>query len=151
MTTTSRRRTHVALLPQPICFCKAKLGCLCCPELASFFYSNAAVPLVRMPEMPQTDCTEILKALADRTRLRIVKALLAEPSGVNDLSAALQISQYNTSKHLRILRLAGVVEVEPAGSRREYSIAAPLRKRLAREGPVLDFGCCSFRFDRLPD
>jgi DNA-binding transcriptional ArsR family regulator len=101
--------------------------------------------------MPQVDCTDILRALADRTRLRIVKALLAQPSGVNDLSAVLRLSQYNTSKHLRILRQAGVVQVEPVGARREYSIAAPLRKRLAREGPVLDFGCCSFRFDQLPD
>jgi DNA-binding transcriptional ArsR family regulator len=66
--------------------------------------------------MPQVDCTDILRALADRTRLRIVKALLAQPSGVNDLSAVLRLSQYNTSKHLRILRQAGVVQVEPVGA-----------------------------------
>lgn len=101
--------------------------------------------------MPTADCTEILRALADRSRMRIVKALLAESRGVNELSAALQLSQYNTSKHLRILREAGIVAMEPIGNQRRYSIAMPLRKRLAREGPMLDFGCCSFRFDRLPD
>ena len=101
--------------------------------------------------MPKSDCTDILKALADRSRMRIVKALLAESRGVNELAGALDISQYNVSKHLRILREAGIVDVEPDGTRREYGIAAAFRKRLAREGPVLDFGCCTFRFDQLPD
>jgi len=101
--------------------------------------------------MPKADCTEILKALADRSRLRLVKALLVEPCGVNQLAAALHISQYNTSKHLRILREPGIVDVEPDGTRREYSISDAFRKRLPREQPTLDFGCCTFRFDRLPD
>ena len=47
--------------------------------------------------MPKTDCTDILKALADRTRVRIVKALLTEPHGVIDLAEALDLSQYNVS------------------------------------------------------
>lgn len=101
--------------------------------------------------MPKTDCTDILKALADRSRLRIVKALLASPRGVNDLAEALDISQYNVSKHLRILREAGIVEVEPDGTRREYDIVEDFRQRLKKEGNVLDFGCCCFRFDQLGD
>jgi len=95
---------------------------------------------------------EILKALADQSRLRIVKALLAvEAVSVNDLSEQLGLSQYNVSKHLRILRQAGIVEVRPAGTRRDYFIASSFRTRLKKEGPVLDFGCCTFRFDQLPD
>lgn len=101
--------------------------------------------------MAKTDCTDILKALADRSRLRIVRALLAEPHGVNDLAAALEISQYNVSKHLRILREAGIVDVEPSGTRREYFIVAEFRERLKKEGNTLDFGCCTFRFDQLLD
>ena len=101
--------------------------------------------------MAAADCTDILKALADRSRMRIVKALLKKAHGVNDLAEALDISQYNVSKHLRILREAGIVDVEPDGTRREYFIADAFRKRLAREGPTLDFGCCTFRFDQLPD
>ena len=53
--------------------------------------------------MPADDCTDILKALSDRTRLRIVKALLAEDRGVNEITEHLDLSQYNTSKHLRVL------------------------------------------------
>ena len=101
--------------------------------------------------MPKTDCTDILKALADRSRMRIVRALLAKSSGVNDLGAQLDISQYNVSKHLRILREAGIVDVEPDGTRREYFIVATFRERLKKENNVLDFGCCSFRFDQLAD
>ena len=101
--------------------------------------------------MPKTDCTDILKALADRSRMRIVKALLAEASGVNDLAEQLKLSQYNVSKHLRVLKQAGIVEVHPDGTRREYFIVKAFRERLKKEGNVLDFGCCSFRFDQLPD
>jgi len=101
--------------------------------------------------MPKTDCTDILKALADRSRMRIVKSLLANASGVNELGESLKISQYNVSKHLRILREAGIVDVEPDGTRREYFIVPTFRERLKKEGNVLDFGCCSFRFDQLPD
>ena len=100
--------------------------------------------------MPATDCTDILKALADRTRQRIVKALLEADLGVNDLSGQLEVSQYNTSKHLRVLKQAGIVDVRAIAQRREYFIAEPFRRRLAREGHTLDFGCCTFDFDRLP-
>ncbi len=101
--------------------------------------------------MPKTDCTDILKALADRSRMRIVKSLLDQSSGVNDLAEALTLSQYNVSKHLRVLKQAGIVEVHPDGTRREYAIVKSFRERLKKENHVLDFGCCSFRFDQLPD
>lgn len=101
--------------------------------------------------MPKTDCTDILKALADKSRMRIVKALLVEARGVNEIGESLDISQYNVSKHLRILRQAGIVDVEPVGTRREYFIVPTFRERLKKEGNVLDFGCCSFRFDQLAD
>ncbi len=103
-------------------------------------------------EMPSADCTSILKALSDRTRMRLVKALLAdEDESVNDLSERLDLSQYNVSKHLRILKHAGIVDVRAVAQRREYFIAKPFRKRLQKEGMTLDFGCCSFDFSKLPD
>lgn len=100
---------------------------------------------------PASDCTGILKALSDRTRMRIVKVLLAEDFGVNELTERLALSQYNTSKHLRVLKSAGIVDVRALGQRREYFIATTFRRRLEREGTTLDFGCCTFRFDQLPD
>jgi DNA-binding transcriptional ArsR family regulator len=117
---------------------------------AHFFVEQMA-DLLHIAAMPKTDCTDILKALADRSRMRIVKALLAKEHGVNDLAGELKLSQYNVSKHLRVLKQAGIVEVHPDGTRREYCIVKAFRERLKKEGPVLDFGCCSFRFDQLPD
>ncbi len=93
--------------------------------------------------------TTSLKALADESRLRIVAALMTRPCNVNALSEELALSQYNVSKHLRILREAGLVESEVKGNRREYLIAAPFRRRLARNRNVLDLGCCTFRFDHF--
>ncbi|HSH40428.1 MAG TPA: metalloregulator ArsR/SmtB family transcription factor [Chthoniobacterales bacterium] len=101
--------------------------------------------------MPAADCSDVLKAFADRTRQRIVKALLDSDFSVNELTERLAISQYNTSKHLAVLKSAGIVEVRALGPRREYSISRKLRRRIAREGLTLDFGCCTFRMDRLPE
>ncbi len=102
-------------------------------------------------DQPKTDCIDILKALSDRSRMRIVKALLNKEHGVNDLADELKLSQYNVSKHLRVLKQAGIVDVQPEGTRREYFIVKDFRERLKKENHVLDFGCCSFRFDQLPD
>lgn len=101
--------------------------------------------------MAGTDCTDILKALADRSRQRIVKALLTEDLGVNELTERLGLSQYNTSKHLRVLKEAGIVDMRPLGQKREYFIATNFRRRIEREGTTLDFGCCTFRMNELPD
>ena len=101
--------------------------------------------------MPVADCTDVLKALSDRTRQRIVKALLAGDMSVNELTEQLGLSQYNTSKHLRVLKEAGIVEARVIGSRREHYIATTFRKRVERGSVTLDFGCCTFRADQLPD
>ncbi|MCX6917074.1 MAG: ArsR family transcriptional regulator [Verrucomicrobia bacterium] len=47
------------------------------------------------------DCIAALKALGELNRLRIVRLLLKEQLGVNQISERLEMSQYNVSKHLR--------------------------------------------------
>jgi DNA-binding transcriptional ArsR family regulator len=100
--------------------------------------------------MTDRDWIPVLKALADETRLRIVRALLAENLSVNEIAEQLRVSQYNISKHLRVLREAGIIEVQKKGTRRECALASAFQKRLAGDKNVLDLGCCSFRFDALP-
>ncbi len=90
-----------------------------------------------------------LKALADRSRLRIVQTLLEQPLTVNDLSERLGISQYNVSKHLRILREAGLVEATKMANRREYAVPSQLRGHTPEKG-ILDLGSLLFRFAELP-
>ncbi len=100
--------------------------------------------------MRRTDCSEILKALADPNRLRLVNALVARELSVNDLARKLAITQYNVSKHLRVLRQAGIVSMRAEGTQRHYAIARKLEVRVDEKGKVLNFGCCSFDFKRLP-
>jgi DNA-binding transcriptional ArsR family regulator len=61
-------------------------------------------------------------ALADSTRLRIVEALAEEDRNVNQLVDLFPVSQPAISRHLRLLREAGVVSVEPAGKQRIYRL-----------------------------
>ena len=91
-----------------------------------------------------------LKALADKSRLRIMAALLRRSHNVNELSGILGASQYNVSKHLRILREAGLVGMKVNKNRREYFIVESFHRHLATNRNMLDLGCCIFRFDRLP-
>jgi DNA-binding transcriptional ArsR family regulator len=66
-----------------------------------------------------------LKALADPTRLRILHALQGGERCVNDLLAELPCTQANVSKHLALLRAAGIVEFRRQGVQIYYRIADP--------------------------
>ncbi len=99
--------------------------------------------------MHGTDCIPALKALGETNRLRIVGLLLQEKCGVNVISERLNISQYNVSKHLRILKEAGLVEMEKHGKERLYAVVPSLKTGYSPGKKVLELGCCSFRFDRL--
>lgn len=59
----------------------------------------------------------IFKALADRTRLRIVGVLLAQEACVCDLQAILGLSQPLLSRHLAYLRSAGLICDRRVGTR----------------------------------
>ena len=61
------------------------------------------------------------------------------------------MTPYNASKHLRILREAGLLEMERQGKRRVYSLASGLRDHLQENQSVLCLKCCTFRFDQLPE
>ena len=61
-------------------------------------------------------------ALADDTRMRIVETLAAGEQSVNDLVDRFPISQPAISRHLRLLREAGVVEVAAVGKQRIYAL-----------------------------
>jgi DNA-binding transcriptional ArsR family regulator len=93
-------------------------------------------------------CIKILKALADETRWSLVQELLERPSTVNELTERLHATDYNVSKHLRILREAGIVQQKREGKHVRCFIREELASKLARERSELDMGCCTFRFDR---
>lgn len=69
----------------------------------------------------------IYEALAEPTRRRILDLLRERPRLVGELVDLLQMSQPGISKHLRVLREVGVVQVRQDAQRRWYELnAAPL-------------------------
>jgi DNA-binding transcriptional ArsR family regulator len=91
---------------------------------------------------------ETLAALAEPNRLRIVELLRAGAYPVGEIGERLHLRQPQVSKHLRVLKDAGFVNVEVRGPQRLYELRPePLRElsdwvESFRE--VLDA-----RFDRL--
>jgi DNA-binding transcriptional ArsR family regulator len=63
-------------------------------------------------------------ALAEPSRRQILDLLRARERSVSDLVARLKLSQPGVSKHLRVLREAGLVEVRPEGRQRWYRLRA---------------------------
>ena len=100
--------------------------------------------------MTGIDCIAALKALGELNRMRIVRLLLKKKLGVNEIAEHLELSQYNVSKHLRILKEAGLLAMEKAGKQRLYTVAPGLKNQLRANANVLELNCCTFRFDKLP-
>ncbi|WP_026876109.1 ArsR/SmtB family transcription factor [Jiangella gansuensis] len=67
---------------------------------------------------------EPFSVLAEPARRRILDLLLERPRLVGELTEALGLSQPGTSKHLRVLREAGLVTVRRDGQRRWYELRA---------------------------
>jgi DNA-binding transcriptional ArsR family regulator len=69
------------------------------------------------------------EALAEPTRRRILDLLLGDERSVGDLVKRLKLSQPGVSKHLRVLREAGLVSVRSEAQRRIYGVQPePLRE-----------------------
>jgi DNA-binding transcriptional ArsR family regulator len=92
--------------------------------------------------------TDAFNAVAEPRRRQILDVLSRGERPVNDLVAQLGLAQPLVSKHLRVLREVGLVEVHDEGRRRIYGINAnPLK-------PIHDWvktyeRSWSERFDRL--
>jgi DNA-binding transcriptional ArsR family regulator len=72
---------------------------------------------------------ETFAALAEPSRFRIVELLFSGPRSVNDIGERLRLNQPQVSKHLRVLKEAGLVDVEPRAQQRLYALRpAPLRE-----------------------
>lgn len=65
-----------------------------------------------------------LIVLADPTRKAILELIAARPRSVADLTRGLPISQPAVSQHLKILREARLVRLEPRGARHIYHVDA---------------------------
>ena len=113
-----------------------------------FFVNDAPVPpapepccapLLRSPldEQQASELADVLKALADPVRLRLVSIIAAAESGevcACDLPVLVDRTQPTVSHHLSLLVRAGVVEREQRGKWAWFRLR---RERLAAIGDAL--------------
>ena len=64
----------------------------------------------------------VLRALADESRRTMLETLAAGPATAGELAALLPIARPGVSRHLRVLREAGLVDVREESQRRVYSL-----------------------------
>ena len=76
--------------------------------------------------------TTTFEVVAEPARREILDLLIAGPLPVGELVAETGLSQPNTSRHLRILREAGLVASKPDGQRRLYELRPEALAELER-------------------
>lgn len=64
----------------------------------------------------------VLQALADPSRRTVLEILRGHPATAGELADALPIARPGVSRHLRVLRDAGLVTVRQQAQRRIYSL-----------------------------
>ena len=70
-----------------------------------------------------------MQALGDPSRRTVLEILRDHPATAGELAAALPIARPGVSRHLRVLREAGLVDVEQDAQRRIYRLRAePLQE-----------------------
>ena len=64
----------------------------------------------------------VLQALADPSRRTVLEILRDHPATAGELADALPIARPGVSRHLRVLREAGLVDVRAEAQRRIYTL-----------------------------
>src|SRR4051812_9093257 len=70
----------------------------------------------------RADMNEVLQALADPSRRTVLEILRSHPATAGELAAALTIARPGVSRHLRVLREVGLVDVRQEAQRRIYTL-----------------------------
>ena len=85
----------------------------------------------------------MFQALSSLPRMQIMQLLANHPSCVNVVSKKLGFSQTAVSQHLRLLRLAGIVECEKHGKEAHYSVRVEALEALREFLRSLCICCCN--------
>jgi DNA-binding transcriptional ArsR family regulator len=64
----------------------------------------------------------VLRAMADEGRRTLLESLADGPATAGELAALLPIARPGVSRHLRVLREAGLVEARQEGQQRIYAL-----------------------------
>jgi ArsR family transcriptional regulator len=79
-----------------------------------------------------SDVPTLLRLLGDETRLRLLRLLAREPLNVSELTVILGLAQSGVSRHLGLLREAGLVTEQRAGTFAWYRLAPEADARNGR-------------------
>jgi DNA-binding transcriptional ArsR family regulator len=79
------------------------------PWPLSVVYAAPFIAEASRPQLPSAELVSVLRALADHTRLRVLKLVADQPRSTQELAPLVGISEAGLSKHLRQLSEAGLV------------------------------------------
>lgn len=88
------------------------------------------------------DCAEMLQAIAEPNRIRIIECLLTGKKNVTELAKQLNVEIVNVSHHLGVLRQAGLVQDEKHGRFVVYSLHPKIFNNDNSKATFLDLGWC---------
>ena len=75
-------------------------------------------------------CAELFKIMSNPKRLEILSMTMNFEVTVNELSKVLKVRKSNTSQHLKILRLTGLVKSRRQGKNIFYKVTNPQIKSI---------------------
>lgn len=75
-------------------------------------------PALEHPDLRDVSLVDALAALADTTRLMIVRTLYAEPAGRPCGTFPVRVAPSTLSHHFKVLREAGIIHQEERGNQR---------------------------------
>ncbi len=87
-------------------------------------------------------CAELLQAIAEPNRIRIIDALRTGQKNVTELAKLLNVEIVNVSHHLGVLRQAGLVQDEKHGRFVVYSLHPKHFTNDNTKATYLDLGWC---------
>jgi ArsR family transcriptional regulator len=87
-------------------------------------------------------CADMLQAIAEPNRIRIIECLRTGSMNVTQLAKALNVEIVNVSHHLGVLRTAGLVQDEKNGRFVVYSLHPKVFNTDSSKATYLDLGWC---------
>lgn len=85
----------------------------------------------------------MFKAMADPTRLAILRILVGGNKSVTELVEFLGASQPAVSHHLEILKRVGLVYKERKGKLMMNRINPKIVSKVTKDSETIEFGCCA--------
>ncbi|GCE48106.1 ArsR/SmtB family transcription factor [Thermosporothrix hazakensis] len=85
-----------------------------------YLYINVP-PVLPAPETIPIEITQLTKALADETRLRLYQLVLQHPRSLQELAQRVRLSESTVSRHLKVLKAARLVQSTKEGATLLYT------------------------------